>query len=288
MANCNHGPLHAPMVGNTSVGICTKQHVEVAVIHSYHPVLQAISTSASIRYHIPFISLYDNAYCHSVCSLSQDHCWWRLEVGGQVQHCCLGLFLFIIHLLSYFFFLCVLLYFHCWVPFLLCLFCPMSTVGGSWRLEVGIQQCLGRFFLILLLLLSIPLLIHPLSFILLLLLVSSFCYHRLGSCPCPASCSSCILLFALLLIHPCLLCPSSSCFFVLLCLLASCRCHRLLCYPCCAMLLVSVFLASSSELVVVGLTALLKKHSVEIVLKSTGFVFLMLPINFPAAVLLSS
>ena len=82
MANCNHGPLQAPMVGNTPVGICTKQHVEVAVIHSYHPVLQAISTSASIRYHIPFISLYDNAYCHSVCSLSQDHCWWRLEVGG--------------------------------------------------------------------------------------------------------------------------------------------------------------------------------------------------------------
>ena len=83
MANCNHGPLHAPIMGNTPVGICTKQHVEVAVIHSYHPILRAISTLLPSRYYIPILS-----FCHYLVLIIyplsyHEHCCWRkLEVGG--------------------------------------------------------------------------------------------------------------------------------------------------------------------------------------------------------------
>ena len=78
MANCNHGPLHAPIMGNTPVGICTKQYVEVAVIHSYHPILRAISTLLPSRYHIPFCLL------SILCPIMSTGCCWRKrEVGGQ-------------------------------------------------------------------------------------------------------------------------------------------------------------------------------------------------------------
>ena len=85
MANCNHGPLHAPIMGNTPVGICTKQHVEVAVIHSYHPILRAISTLLPSRYHIPFcpsvIALFLSSILCPIMSTAAGGSW-RLEGGS--------------------------------------------------------------------------------------------------------------------------------------------------------------------------------------------------------------
>ena len=82
MANCNHGPLHAPIMGNTPVGICTKQQVEVAVIHSYHPILHAFSTLLPSCYHIPFCpSVVALVLSSIICPIMSTAAGgsWRLE-----------------------------------------------------------------------------------------------------------------------------------------------------------------------------------------------------------------
>ena len=82
MTNCNHGPLHAPIMGNTPVGICTKQQVEVAVIHSYHPILHAFSTLLPSRYHIPFCpSVVALVLSSIICPIMSTAAGgsWRLE-----------------------------------------------------------------------------------------------------------------------------------------------------------------------------------------------------------------
>ena len=93
MANCNHGPLHAPIMGNTPVGICTtKQHVEVAVIHSYHPIAPSCNlnfTAQSLSYSIKLsVFLTMLSFCRCLVLIIyplsyHEHCCWRkLEVGG--------------------------------------------------------------------------------------------------------------------------------------------------------------------------------------------------------------
>jgi len=74
-------PHHGAM-GNTPVGICTKQQVEVAVIHSYHPILHAFSTLLPSRYHIPFCpSVVALVLSSIICPIMSTAAGgsWRLE-----------------------------------------------------------------------------------------------------------------------------------------------------------------------------------------------------------------
>ena len=142
MANCNHGPLHAPIMGNTPVGICTKQHVEVAVIHSYHPILHTISTLLPSRYHIQSSSVVHHwSFFSIICHYHPLSCSQSSSVavsptsnspnqekalGVPFHHpwcvCCTSLALHYC-------------YWHDSAPWV--------TAGGSWRLEGSSSSALG-------------------------------------------------------------------------------------------------------------------------------------------------
>jgi len=98
MTNCNHGPLHAPIMGNTPVGICTKQQVEVAVIHSYHPILHAFSTLLPSRYHIPFCpSVVALVLSSIICPIMSTAAGgsWRLDEGEESNSSALESFILV-------------------------------------------------------------------------------------------------------------------------------------------------------------------------------------------------
>ena len=170
MANCNHGPLHAPIMGNTPVGICTKQHVEVAVIHSYHPILHTISTLLPSRYHIQSSSVVHHwSFFSIICHYHPLSCSQSSSVavsptsnspnqekalGVPFHHpwcvCCTSLALHYC-------------YWHDSAPWV--------TAGGSWRLEGSSSSALGM----LVALFRLPMPILGFVFCLVSILLSSSC-----------------------------------------------------------------------------------------------------------------